>query len=115
MNGIAVTGWFAAGWFAVSTASAFAAEGVGRLYELPEAGSYDLPVIDRVERHERPWDGTTYKNGLLILAWLVASPLPDVRNSLVARAIQHEPQPALAAVLEDQDNPAREIRVAQMP
>lgn len=52
MNRIAVTGWFAAGWFAVSTASAFAAEGVGRLYELPEAGSYDLPVIDRVERHE---------------------------------------------------------------
>ena len=45
-------GWWIALSFAVSTGSAIAAGGGGRLYELPEAGSYDLPVIDRVARHE---------------------------------------------------------------
>lgn len=38
--------------FVASTGSAVAADSDGRLYELPQPGSYDLPVIDRVARHE---------------------------------------------------------------
>ena len=41
-----------AAWAALSTGPALVAEAADRLYELPEAGSYALPVIDRVSRHE---------------------------------------------------------------
>jgi len=47
-------GWYLAAGFAALgfAASTVAADSVGRLYDLPEPGSYDLPVIDRVGRHE---------------------------------------------------------------
>jgi cytochrome oxidase Cu insertion factor (SCO1/SenC/PrrC family) len=57
MNWITRVGRYLAGGLAVmgiiaQAGLAIAADPEGRLYALPEAGSYDLPVIDRVTRHE---------------------------------------------------------------
>ena len=86
MNRIAVTVWFAAGWFAVSTGSAIAADEVGRLYELPEVGSYNLPVIDRVARHElldtegEPSSLLAMKPGECAVVSFIYSACPDAQG-----------------------------------
>lgn len=108
MNRITRVGWYLAGGFAalgfaVSNGSAIAADAVGRLYDLPEAGSYDLPVIDRVARHElldsegEPSDLLATEAGECAVVSFVYSSCPDAQGCPLLLSTLRRLDRALAA------------------